>query len=205
MKKALIVVDIQNDFCKSGSLEVPNANEIIPLVNKLTKNKMFDYVIFTKDWHPSNHKSFASQHKNKKIFDVINLNGVEQVLWPDHCVQNTKGSELHRDLDINVPNMYIFKKGLNPKVDSYSAFYDNDHKSSTGLSEFLKEKEVDETFIVGLATDFCAKYTALDSAKDGFKTNFIWDLTRGIGEDLTNVMIELFNQDVNVIDYEYLN
>lgn len=204
MKKALIVVDIQNDFCKGGSLEVPHANEIIPLVNELTKNEMFDYIIFTKDWHPSNHKSFASQHKDKKEFDIVDLNGIEQVLWPDHCVQDTPGSEINKDVDLNLPNMYIFKKGMDEGIDSYSGFYDNDGKSSTGLYEFLTEKDVTKTYICGLATDFCAKFTALDSAKKGFDTHFIWDATRGIGEDLSLVVNELFDNGVNVIDFEYL-
>lgn len=204
MKKALIVVDVQNDLCKGGALEVPNANEIIPLVNELTKMKMFDYVIFTKDWHPSNHKSFASQHEGKNVFDVVDLNGIQQVLWPDHCVQNTPGSEIHKDVDLNVPNMYIFKKGMDEGVDSYSGFYDNDGKSSTGLYEFLLEKVVTDVYVCGLATDYCAKFTALDAAKKGFNTFFLWDVTRGIGGDLTPVMNELFDEGITVIDFEYL-
>ena len=204
MKKALIVVDIQNDFCKGGSLEVPSANEIIPLVNKLTKNEMFDLVVLTKDWHPSNHKSFASQHEGKNVFELINLNGIDQVLWPDHCVQDTFGSEIHKDIDLDIPNLYIFKKGMDSEVDSYSGFYDNDKKTSTGLSDFLTEKGIKETYIVGLATDYCVKYTAIDSVIEGFETFVIWDACRGISEDLSPVMNELFDNGVNVIDYDYL-
>lgn len=202
--KALIVVDVQNDFCEGGALEVPNANEIIPVINKLTESYHFDLFIFTKDWHPANHKSFASQHKNKKPMDMVQLNGIDQVLWPDHCVQDSFGSEFHEDLNLDVENLYIFKKGINVKVDSYSAFYDNDHQSSTGLSEFLKERGITETFIVGLAADFCVKFTAIDSANEGFKTHLLWDGTRGISEDLSSVVNELFDKNVNVIDSETL-
>ncbi len=204
MKKALIVVDIQNDFCKGGSLEVPSANEIIPLVNKLTKDNMFDLVIFTKDWHPVNHKSFASQHKDKNVFDMVKLNGIDQVMWPDHCIDGTFGAEIHKDVDLNIPNLYIFKKGMNLEVDSYSGFYDNDKKTSTGLSEFLKEKGIEATYITGLATDYCIKYTAIDSSTEGFETYVIWDACRGISEDLSPVMNEMFDSGVNVIDYDYL-
>jgi nicotinamidase/pyrazinamidase len=202
--KALIVVDVQNDFCEGGALEVPNANEIIPVINKLTKSPYFDLVIFTKDWHPANHKSFASQHKNKKPMDMVQLNGIDQVLWPDHCVQDSVGSEFHEDLNLDVENLYIFKKGMDVKVDSYSGFYDNDHQSSTGLSEFLKEKGITQTFVVGLAADFCVKYTAIDSAKEGFDTYLLWDGTRGISYDLSPVISELFDSGVQVIDSETL-
>lgn len=203
--KALIVVDVQNDFCKGGSLEVPGSNDIIPLVNKLTKSDKFDLVILTKDWHPANHKSFASQHEGKNPFDMIDLNGIEQVLWPDHCVSDKEGSDFHDDLDLDIPNLYIFKKGMNPEVDSYSGFYENDHKTSTGLSEFLKEKGITETYVVGLAADFCVKYTAIDSKKEGFKTYLIWDATRGIADDLSPVVDELFDEGVMVIDSNYLD
>lgn len=182
--KALLVIDVQYDFLEGGSLEVKDSNKIIPIINKLTKSKEFDLVIFTKDWHPSNHKSFASQHSGKNMFDLIELNGIPQVLWPNHCVQNTHGSEFHHNLDLNIPNLYIFKKGMNPDVDSYSAFYENDHKTSTGLTDFLKEQGVTDIFITGLATDYCVKYTAIDGCKDGFKTTVIIDATQGIAEDI---------------------
>lgn len=182
--KALLVIDVQYDFLEGGSLEVKDSNKIIPIINKLTKSKEFDLVIFTKDWHPSNHKSFASQHSGKNMFDLIELNGIPQVLWPNHCVQNTHGSEFHHNLDLNIPNLYIFKKGMNPDVDSYSAFYENDHKTSTGLTDFLKEQGVTDIFITGLATDYCVKYTAIDGCKDGFKTTVIIDATQGIADDI---------------------
>lgn len=200
-KKALLVIDIQNDFLENGSLEVSGSNSIIPIVNKLTKGGNFDLIIFTKDWHPHNHKSFASQHDDKNTFDVINLNGIQQVLWPDHCVQDTQGAEFHKDLNIDVPNMYIFKKGMNINIDSYSGFYENDHKTSTGLTNFLKEKGITDTYLVGISTDYCVKYTAIDSVKDGFKTNVIIDATSGIAPDLTPHINEMTNNNINIINY----
>lgn len=201
MKKALIVVDIQNDFCKNGSLEVPNANEIIPGINKLVKQylKKDDIVIFTQDWHPENHKSFVSQWKGKKVFDEVYLNGINQVLWPNHCVQYTKGSDFHPDLYID-ENIKIFTKGENPEIDSYSGFYDNDHKSSTGLSEFLKQEGVEMVEICGLATDFCVRYTAEDAIKEGFETYLLKDLCRGIGNDITEVYNELNKLGIKIIN-----
>lgn len=193
MKRALIVVDPQNDFCPGGSLAVKDGDKIIPIINKLTKSDMYDLVIFTKDWHPSNHKSFASQH-GKDLFSVIDLNGISQVLWPDHCVQDTLGAEFHREIDLNIPNLYIFKKGINTEVDSYSGFYENDHKTSTGLGEFLKEKEVTDVDIVGLAGDYCVCYTAVDSVKEGFNTTVIMDGVRSITDDITSVL-EIFEKE----------
>lgn len=193
MKRALVVVDPQNDFCPGGSLAVKDGDKIIPIINKLTKSDMYDLVIFTKDWHPSNHKSFASQH-GKDLFSVIDLNGISQVLWPDHCVQDTLGAEFHREIDLNIPNLYIFKKGINTEVDSYSGFYENDHKTSTGLGEFLKEKEVTDVDIVGLAGDYCVCYTAVDSVKEGFNTTVIMDGVRSITDDITSVL-EIFEKE----------
>lgn len=198
MKKALIIVDPQNDFI-NGSLSVPKASEIIPIINGIDKSE-FDLVIITQDFHPANHKSFSSQHDDKNVFEFIDLNGIEQTLWPDHCIQNQEGSFFHKDLDLNIPNLYIFKKGMNPEVDSYSAFYDNGRKSSTGLTEFLKMYKIEGTFICGFATDYCVKYTALDSVKDGFKTFVIMDATRGIAEDLSGVLYEMMNAGVTPID-----
>ena len=200
-KKALLVIDIQNDFLENGSLEVSGSNSIIPIVNKLTKGGNFDLIIFTKDWHPHNHKSFASQHDDKNTFDVINLNGIQQVLWPDHCVQDTQGAEFHKDLNIDVPNMYIFKKGMNINIDSYSGFYENDHKTSTGLTDFLKERDIKETYICGLALDFCILYTSLDSINDGFQTNLILDGTRSISDEGGQVSIEkMIKNKIKIIE-----
>jgi nicotinamidase/pyrazinamidase len=200
MKKSLIVVDVQNDFLEGGNLEVKDSNKIIPVINDMIVKGDFDYIIFTKDWHPSDHKSFASQYENKNVFDVINLNGIQQVLWPDHCIQNTPGSYIHNEIIIGKPNSYIFKKGMNPNVDSYSAFYDNDHKSSTGLSEFLKSKDVTRTVICGLAMDFCVKYTAIDSVNEGFDTTLVLDATQSIDTDKSGHLEEMKN---NGISFEY--
>lgn len=200
--KALVIVDVQHDFCEEGSLAVPKANEIIPIINDLMPK--FDLVIFTQDWHPENHKSFASQHKGKEIFDKIELDGVEQILWPEHCVQDTFGSRLHSDLDLSKldkKSFYIFKKGTDPDVDSYSAFYDNQKKNSTGLLEFLDEKKVTEVFVCGLAGDFCCKYTAIDSAiYGGYETYFLIDAIRFVDDYKTPVLKELLDANVKIID-----
>lgn len=205
MKKCLIIVDPQNDFMTNGALAVPNAEEIIPVINNLLPK--FELIIFTKDWHPENHKSFASQHKNKKPFDIIELNGLEQVLWPDHCINNEKGSEFHDDIDFNRINgkFYIFKKGMDPEVDSYSGFYDNGRKYSTGLADFLKEKGVEETYLVGLALDFCLEYTAIDSAMEGFETVVIKDGTRPLNSDISNTLNKFREAGVKMIESWELN
>ena len=180
MNRALILVDIQNDFMKGGSLEVPNANEIIPVVNKLLKEKDWDLIVATKDWHPKEHKSFASNHEGKNVFEVVKLGGVDQILWPDHCVAETKGSELHKDLFIKFINEYVLK-GTNPEVDSYSGFFDNGQLFETDLCELLDDNEISEVYIVGLATDYCVKFTALDAVGLGFDTYVVVDAVRGLG------------------------
>ncbi len=182
MISALIVVDVQNDFCEGGALEVKNGNDVIPIIYELVKSDKFDFIIATQDWHPKDHKSFASNHKNKNVYDVVKLNGITQVLWPDHCIQSRKGSKFHKDLDLG-KNFKVFKKGKNPEIDSYSGFYDNDHKSSTGLVEYLKKKDITKVYVTGLATDYCVKFTALDSVKEGFKTFVIKDAVRGVNID----------------------
>ena len=179
MRKALIVVDVQNDFCEGGALEVKRGDEIIPIINKLIDANCFDKIVATQDWHPRNHKSFATNHRGKNEYDIIKLSGINQVLWPDHCVQRTKGSRFHKELMLG--NSYkVFKKGMNPNIDSYSGFYDNDRLSSTGLSEYLKRESISAIYIVGLATDYCVKFTALDSVKEGFKTFVIKDAIKGV-------------------------
>ena len=185
--KTLIVVDVQYDFLPGGSLAVDGGDEIIPVINEMIPD--YDIVIFTMDFHPSNHKSFASNHSKKKPFNVIKLNGIDQVLWPDHCVQGTEGADLCQDLDFAAcKNLYIFKKGMNPEVDSYSGFYDNGTKdepvgASTGLAEFLESKEVKEVDIVGLAFDYCVAWTAQDAVDEGLTTRIFMDGTRSIGTD----------------------
>lgn len=179
--KALLIVDVQYDFLPGGALEVPNGDVIIPKINALTKK--FECIVQTQDWHPTNHSSFASNHQENKPFDTIKAEYGEQVLWPDHCVQNTRGAEFHSDLKQDSTNL-IIRKGFRPHIDSYSAFFENDHQTPTGLHGYLQERQVDEIFITGLATDFCVKWSALDAAKKGYKTYVIEDAVRGI--DINN-------------------
>lgn len=175
MSRALILVDIQNDFVPGGALPVPEGDQIIPVVNQLLP--AFDLVVATQDWHPQNHGSFASNHPGKKIYDVIELNGLEQILWPDHCVQGTAGADFVPGLNMN-PVEAIFRKGTDPGIDSYSGFFDNGRKKSTGLADYLKGRGIEEVFVVGLAGEFCVNYTILDAAELGFKTYLIKDATR---------------------------
>lgn len=177
--KALILVDIQNDFCPGGNLAVKDGDKIIPLVNQLQKQKDYDLIIATQDFHPKNHKSFASNNSGKSVGELGELNGQPQVMWPDHCVQGSIGAEFHKDLDMN-KIVKIFKKGTNPEVDSYSGFFDNDHKSSTGLGEYLKSKNILMVDVVGLALDYCVKATAMDANNLGFITTVIVPATRAV-------------------------
>jgi len=180
MKKALIIVDVQNDFCPGGPLAVPGGDKVIPFINDKILSGNYDLIVATQDWHPNNHKSFASNNLDNsghplKVMSLGTLGGQPQVMWPDHCVQNTKGAELRADLLVNKINK-VFQKGTNPEIDSYSGFYDNDHKNSTGLGEYLKENQVGKVHIVGLALDYCVKATALDANKLRFDT---WVLLEG--------------------------
>ncbi len=174
--KALILVDIQYDFCPGGSLAVPDGDAVVPVANRL--QSQFGLVVATQDWHPRGHGSFASTH-NKPVYEVIQIHGAPQTLWPDHCVQGTHGAELLSALD-RARIARIFQKGTDPEIDSYSGFLDADHKHSTGLADYLREHGVDEVFIAGLATDYCVKYTALDAAPLGFGTHVIEDGCRGV-------------------------
>ncbi len=175
--KALVLVDIQNDFLEGGALAVPKGNEIIPIVNTLIP--IFDVVVATQDWHPVNHKSFASQHINKQPFEVIDLNGLPQVLWLDHCVQGSFGAAFHKELNTNAIEA-VFRKGMDVEVDSYSGFFDNGRRNTTGLTGFLKEKQITEVYVCGLAGDFCVQYTANDALQQGFKTFLIPEAIRSI-------------------------
>ncbi|MBN2085092.1 MAG: bifunctional nicotinamidase/pyrazinamidase [Anaerolineales bacterium] len=174
--KALILVDIQNDFCPGGALAVPEGDAIIPLINRL--QPLFELVTATQDWHPRGHGSFASTH-GQPIYTVIEIHGAPQTLWPDHCVQGTHGAELAASLD-RARIARVFQKGTDPEIDSYSGFLDADHKHATGLADFLRGRAVDEVYIVGLATDYCVKYTALDAAALGFRAHVIEDACRGV-------------------------
>ncbi|MDF2159274.1 bifunctional nicotinamidase/pyrazinamidase [Algoriphagus sp. CAU 1675] len=198
-KKALVLVDIQNDFIPGGALAVNRGDEIIPIVNMLQKK--FELIVATQDWHPANHKSFASNHPGKKPGEVIDLNGLPQVLWPDHCIQGSVGAEFHKDLQKDKWTA-IFQKGKNPEVDSYSGFFDNARRGDTGLGTYLKEKGVDQVYICGLALDYCVKFTALDSKSLGFDTVLVTDATRAVNlnpEDGNLSIQELQNAGVKTL------
>jgi nicotinamidase/pyrazinamidase len=197
--KALILVDIQNDFLPGGALAVPNGDQVIPVANKL--QPAFPLVVATQDWHPADHGSFAASHPGKKVFEQIELNGLPQTLWPVHCVQNTKGAELAAALN-RLRIARVFPKGTHAGIDSYSGLFDNGHRKSTGLGEWLKTQDVAEVFICGLATDYCVKFTALDAAQMGFKTHLIEDASRGVNlhpDDVKNAIEEMKRAGIAVV------
>lgn len=203
-KSALILVDLQNDFCFGGHLAVPQGDDVIPIANKLMD--IFDVVVATKDWHPHDHVSFASNHVEKRVGEIVNVHGIEQVLWPDHCVQNTKGAEFHPGLN-TAKIQKIFYKGTDAFVDSYSAFYDNEHLRSTGLGEYLKAKNITDVYIMGLATDYCVKYSCMDALALHFNVYMIRNACRGVdltpGDSLRAIQ-EICEKGVWQVDYEKL-
>ncbi|MCG6269283.1 bifunctional nicotinamidase/pyrazinamidase [Vibrio furnissii] len=176
MSKTLILVDVQNDFAPGGALAVPEGDVIVPVINRLLPH--FDHVIATKDWHPADHASFASV-QGKSIGDMVDLNGVSQIMWPDHCVQHTDGAAFIPGLNTDEIE-YVVYKGTHSAIDSYSGFFDNQRQQSTGLGDYLKDKGIDDVYIVGLATDYCVKFTALDAASLGLQTTVIADACRGV-------------------------
>ena len=178
--KVLLAIDVQNDFCPGGSLAVPEGDQIIPVVNRLSEQ--FGHMILTQDWHPAGHSSFASSHDGKKPYETIEMPYGEQVLWPDHCVQNSEGAEFHPDLDTELAEV-IIRKGFRKEVDSYSAFYENDHKTQTGLAGYLRERGFTDIYVCGLATDFCVRWSVHDGRKEGFRMHVVEDGTRGIDID----------------------
>lgn len=192
----LIVVDMQNDFMPQGALAVPKANEIIEPINQLAQK--FENVILTQDWHPAQHISFADNHHHQIAFNSIQLGYGSQVLWPRHCVQGSFGADFHQDLDIPHTQL-IIRKGYNVQIDSYSAFMEADHKTSTGLASYLKERAIDTAYIVGVATDYCVKWTALDAKRLGFRSIVLEDLCRAI--DL-NHSLEQAWQEMNAVGVE---
>lgn len=200
---ALLIIDVQNDFCPGGKLAVPNGDDVVAPINKLSP--FFENVIQTQDWHPDNHTSFASNHNNKNPYDTIDLSYGEQVLWPDHCVQESRGAEFHPDLETIHTNI-IIRKGFRPEVDSYSAFFENDKSTSTGLKGYLDSLNISTVFICGLATDFCVKWTALDSIKSGYNTYLICDAVKGIDIDnsVQTAMKEMYDAGVEFILSDYL-
>ncbi len=177
--QALLIVDVQNDFLPGGNLAVSHGNEIIPVINDLITK--FDLVVATQDWHPQNHSSFASNHPGKKPFEEIKVKGKMQTLWPDHCVQGSHGAEFPEGLNTNVIEA-IFRKGTHPEVDSYSAFYDNDRKKSTGLKDYLIGKGVDTLYVCGLAGDICVYFTMLDAILTGIPTVLVYDAAAPLDE-----------------------
>lgn len=175
--KALILVDLQKDFCPGGSLAVSEGDQVMAIANRL--QPFFELVVASKDWHPEGHISFASSHPNQKMGDMIEVDGFKQELWPEHCLQDQAGADFHPLLDSSLIQKIVYK-GTNPKIDSYSAFYDNEHQLSTGLGEYLRENNINDLYLMGLATDYCVKYSCLDALKLGFQVTIIEDGCRGV-------------------------
>ncbi|MCB0689513.1 MAG: bifunctional nicotinamidase/pyrazinamidase [Saprospiraceae bacterium] len=198
MKKALIIIDVQNDFTKDGNLAVPGGEEIIPFINNIQTH--FETIIASQDWHPADHGSFASNHKGKKPFEKTLLNGLDQVLWPDHCVQGSAGAEFHPDLVLNKINA-IIRKGMDPEIDSYSAFFDNGHRKQTGLAGLLFDLGIKDLFFCGLAADYCVYYSIKDALAAGFHCNLFLQGTRAISSENFNLIkSELAVSEVKLID-----
>ncbi len=174
---ALLVVDVQNDFCPGGALAVPGGDAVVPVINRITP--AFPVVVATQDWHPGGHISFASRHEGKNPFEVIEIRGTEQVLWPDHCVEGTPGADFHPRLDTTAVR-FVLRKGANREVDSYSAFVENDRRTTTGLAGLLRELGVERIFVSGLATDVCVRATALDGRGAGFQVTLLEDACRPV-------------------------
>ena len=175
--RALLLIDLQYDFCPGGALAVANGHETIPVANRLMPK--FSTIVATQDWHPAHHGSFAVNHPGKKPYDMHELAGLPQVMWPAHCVQNTRGAELHHDLDRNLITE-VFQKGTDPAIDSYSGFYDNGHRKATGLGDWLTQRDIKHVFVMGLATDYCVKFTTLDARQLGFDVSLVVDGCRGV-------------------------
>jgi len=194
--KALLIIDMQNDFMPGGSLAVMHADVIIPIINRLMD--IFENIYATKDWHPKNHISFASVH-NKNINEEIVVNDIIQRLWPEHCIQNTEGAKIVSGININKIDK-IFYKGSDEGVDSYSAFFDNNHERSTELDSFLKEKGIKDVYLVGVATDYCVKFSALDALGLGFNVYIIKDACMPVDEDKEEqVLLELEKKGIQII------
>lgn len=176
-REALIVIDVQNDFCPGGALAVEYGHEVVPVINMLIER--FEHVVLTQDWHPAGHSSFASSHVGRNPFEQIDMSYGQQTLWPDHCVQGTPGADFHPELEWTKAEMVI-RKGFRKGIDSYSAFFENDHKTPTGLTGYLRERGTEKVTLAGLATDFCVAYSALDAVKQGFAAAVVMDASRGI-------------------------
>lgn len=203
---ALIIVDMQNDFMPSGALPVEEGDQIIAGVNQIAKifYKNDGSIFLTQDWHPQSHKSFASNHLGKNAGDEYQTESIGPVLWPNHCVQGTHGAEFHNSLEISYART-IIRKGMNPEIDSYSGFLENDKKTKTGLSGLLKSLNIERIFICGLALDYCCYFTAMDGIDFGFEVYFIVDLTKGIDIPEGNISQTLSNMKAKGIKFANLN
>jgi nicotinamidase/pyrazinamidase len=199
-KIALIVVDLQNDFMPGGALAVQNGDEVVPVANKLLP--LFELVVASKDWHPAHHGVFTSQHPDQKAGERVRLGGIDQILWADHCVQNTQGSEFIKTLHVDQIDK-IIQKGTDPELHSYSTFFDDAHKRATGLHSFLSEDGVGEVYILGLATDYCVKFSVLDAIDLGYKVFVVVDGCRGINlspEDSEKAFAEMQKAGAHLVN-----
>ena len=199
-RDVLVIVDVQNDFCPGGALAVPQGDDIVPVVNRLATE--FTHVVLTQDWHPRGHASFASSHPGKHPFDTIDVSYGEQILWPDHCVQGTRGAAFHTKLDVPHAEL-VLRKGFRAAIDSYSAFFENDRRTPTGLVAYLKERRLDRITLCGLATDFCVFYSAIDGRQSGFEVTVVTDACRGIDMDgsLANAMRSMKEAGVTILGH----
>ncbi len=201
MARALLLIDIQNGFCPGGNLPVAGGDEIVPVANALMASGKYDLVVASQDWHPPGHGSFASSHPGKSPFEMGELSGKPQMLWPDHCVQGTQDAAFHPDLDVSRID-HVQRKGQDPAVDSYSAFRDNDRAALTGLADYLKARDVGEVDICGLATDYCVKFSAIDAVEmlPGVKVRFVEDASRGIDpEGVKTAIAEMREKGVEIV------
>jgi len=204
VKKALLLVDLQNDFCKGGNLAVPDGDAVMTIANQLQSH--FDLIVATKDWHPQDHMSFASNNPDGKVGELRMFGNLSQVLWPDHCVQESRGSQFHPELEIQAINKIIYK-GTDKTIDSYSAFFDNAHLRATGLIDYLESAEVTDIYIMGLATDYCVKFSCLDAVLLGLNVYVIVDACRGVElneGDIQSALDELNSVGVNLIHSSHI-
>lgn len=200
---AFLIIDVQNDFCPGGNLAVPEGDSVIPIINNLTRH--FDHILQTQDWHPADHQSFASSHAGKNEYENVTLSYGDQILWPDHCVQGSNGAKFHKNL-LTTKTEFIIRKGFRKEIDSYSAFFENDHETPTGLAGYLQDRGFTHLYMAGLATDFCVKWSALDGRKLGFEVTVISDAVQGIDIDgsVTKSWKEMNNAGVKQMSSEEL-
>ena len=195
--KALVIIDIQRDFCPGGALAVAEGDAVVPIVNRLQPK--FPLRVLTQDWHPANHASFAANHSGAEPFSMTEMPYGPQVLWPSHCIQGSQGAEFHPDLETSTAAVTI-RKGFRPEIDSYSAFFENDHTTPTGLTGYLRDQGIKSLAMVGLATDFCVRFSAVDAAKLGFEVTLIEDACRAIDMDgsLAEAMKDMVDHGVTL-------